>query len=94
VQHQSIRVVRIGQFGFVTAQTPGSQCLAAVHPEARIDSPMLGGVFSVAPAARTTVRHHGARHTIADVLNRSSYVRWGEQIITQTPSANGLFDAC
>src|SRR5260370_40763680 len=79
MQSQSIRVRRPNQFDSATAQTPGSQRLAAVHPEAGIDSPMWGGVFCVEPAARTAIHHHGEQHTIADVLSGSSYVRWGEQ---------------
>jgi uncharacterized RmlC-like cupin family protein len=93
MQYQSIRVVAPGQFDSVTPQTRGSQRLAA-HSGAGIDSPMRGGVFSVEPAARMAIRHHDEQHTIVNVLSRSSYVRWGERIITQTPSANGLCDAC
>jgi uncharacterized RmlC-like cupin family protein len=78
MHYQSIRVVRRGQFDSATAQTPGSQRLAAVHAGAGIDSPMWGGVFGVEPAARTAIHHHGEQHTIAHVLSGSSYVRWGE----------------
>jgi uncharacterized RmlC-like cupin family protein len=84
MQYQSIRVVRPGQFDSATAQTPGSQRFAAVHPGAGIDSPIWGGVFFVEPAARTAIHHHGEQHTIAYVLSGSSYVRWGE---------HGEFDA-
>jgi uncharacterized RmlC-like cupin family protein len=79
MQYQSIRVVRPGQFDSATAQTPGSQRLAAIHPEAGIDSPMWGGIFCVEPAARTAIHHHGEQHTIAYVLSGTSYVRWGER---------------
>jgi hypothetical protein len=51
MHYQSIRVVGPGQFDSATAQTPGSQRLAVVHPGAGIDSPMWSGVFSVEPAA-------------------------------------------
>jgi uncharacterized RmlC-like cupin family protein len=78
MHYQSIRVVRPGQFDSATAQTPGLQRLAAVHPGAGIDSPMWGGVFSVEPAARRAIHHHGEQHTIAYVLSDSSYFRWGE----------------
>ena len=77
--YQSIRVVRRDQLTSATAQTPGSQRLAAIHREAGIDSPMWGGVFLVEPAARTGIHHHGEQHTIAYVLSGTSYVRWGEQ---------------
>ena len=79
MQYEPIRVIRPGQFSPATAQTPGSQRLAAVHPGAGIDSPMWGGVFSVEPGARTAIHHHGEQHTIAYVLSGSSYVRWGER---------------
>jgi hypothetical protein len=36
MQYQSIRVVRPGQFDSATAQTPGSQRLAAVDPGATL----------------------------------------------------------
>jgi uncharacterized RmlC-like cupin family protein len=79
MQYESIRVVHPGQFDSSTAQTPGSLRLAAVHPGAGMDSPMWGGVFTVEPAARTAIHHHGKQHTIAYVLSGSSYVRWGER---------------
>jgi uncharacterized RmlC-like cupin family protein len=77
--YQSIRVVRRDQLTSATAQTPGSQRLAAIHPEAGIDAPMWGGVFLVEPAAHTAIHHHGEQHTIAYVLSGTSYVRWGER---------------
>ena len=79
MQYESIRVVHPGQFDSTTAQTPGSHRLAAVHPGAGTDSPMWGGVFSVEPAARTAIHHHGKQHTIAYVLSGSSHVRWGKR---------------
>ena len=79
MQHQSIHVIRPEQFDSATAQTPGSQRFAAVHPGAGIESPMWGGLFSVEPGARTGIHHHGEQHTIAYVLSGSSYVRWGER---------------
>ena len=79
MQYEPIRVVRPGQFNSETAQTPGSHRVAAVHAGAGIDSPMWGGVFSVEPAARTAIHHHGEQDTIAYVLSGSSYVRWGER---------------
>jgi uncharacterized RmlC-like cupin family protein len=79
MQYQSIVVVRPGLFSSATAQTPGSQRLAAIHPEAGIDSPMWGGIFCVEPAARTAIHHHGEQHTIAYVLSGSAYIRWGER---------------
>jgi uncharacterized RmlC-like cupin family protein len=79
MQYQSIRVVRRDQLASATAQTPGSQRLAAIHPGAGMASPMWGGVFCVEPAACTAIHHHGEQHTIAYVLSGSSYVRWGER---------------
>ena len=79
VQYQSIHVVRPEQFDSATAQTPGSQRVAAVYPGTGIESPMWGGLFSVEPGARTGIHHHGEQHTIAYVLSGSSYVRWGER---------------
>lgn len=84
MQHPSIRVVRPEQFNSATAQTPGSQRLAAVYSEAAMGSPMWGGLFLVDPGARTGIHHHGKQDTIAYVLSGSSYVRWGE---------HGEFDA-
>ncbi len=76
---ESIRVIRPEQFDSATAQTPGSQRLAAIHAGAGIDSPMWGGLFLVEPGARTGIHHHGKQDTIAYVLSGSSYVRWGER---------------
>ena len=77
--YQSIRVVRRDQLDSATAQTPGSQRLAAIHPGAGMDSPVWGGAFLVEPAARTGIHHHGEQPTIAYVLSGSSYIRWGER---------------
>ena len=85
MQYQSICVVRPDQFDSTTAQTPGSQRLAAVHPEAGIVSPMWGGVFRVEPGARTAIHHHGEQHTIAYVLSGSSYVRWASEGSSMPP---------
>jgi uncharacterized RmlC-like cupin family protein len=79
MQLQSIRVVRPDQLDPATAQTPGSQRLAAIHSGAGIESPIWGGLFRVEPGARTGIHHHGEQDTIVYVLSGSSYVRWGEQ---------------
>ena len=79
MQLQSIRVVRPDQLDSATAQTPGSQRLAAIHSGAGIESPIWGGLFRVEPGARTGIHHHGEQDTIVYVLSGSSYVRWGEQ---------------
>jgi len=79
MRYESIRVVRPEQLDSATAQTPGSQRMAAIHSGAGIESPMWGGLFLVEPGARTGIHHHGEQHTIAYVLSGSSYVRWGER---------------
>lgn len=79
MQHSSIRVVHPEQFDSATAQTPGSKRAAAIHPGAGIDSPMWGGLFVVEPGAHTGIHHHGEQHTIAYVLNGTSYIRWGDR---------------
>ncbi len=75
----SIRVVRPGEFDAGTAQTPGSQRMAAIHAGAGVASPMWGGIFVVEPGARTGIHHHGEQDTIVYVLEGSAYVRWGER---------------
>jgi uncharacterized RmlC-like cupin family protein len=75
----SIRVVHAEQFDSATAQTPGSQRSAAIHPGAGIDSPMWGGLFVVEPGAQTGIHHHGEQYTIAYVLSGTSYIRWGDR---------------
>jgi len=79
MQYPPIRVVRPDQLDSATAQTPGSQRLAAIYSGAGIESPMWGGLFLVEHEARTAIHHHGEQHTIAYVLSGSSYVRWGER---------------
>ena len=79
MRYESIQVVRPEQFDPATAQTPGSQRFAAIHPGAGIASPMWGGLFSVEPGAHTGIHHHGEQYTIAYVLSGSSYVRWGDR---------------
>jgi uncharacterized RmlC-like cupin family protein len=79
MEYQPIRVIRPEQFDSATAQTSGSQRLAAIHAGAGIVSPMWGGIFVVEPGARTGIHHHGEQNTIVYVLEGSSYVRWGER---------------
>jgi uncharacterized RmlC-like cupin family protein len=79
MEYQHIRVVRPGQFDSSTAQTSGSQRLAAIHPGAGIVSSLWGGIFVVEPGGRTGIHHHGEQNTIVYVLEGSSYVRWGER---------------
>ena len=73
-----IRVIRPEQFDRSTAQTPGSQRSAAVHPASETGSPLWGGLFTVDPGARTGIHHHGQQHTLVYVLSGSSVVRWGD----------------
>ncbi len=40
---------------------------------------MWGGLFVVAPGARTGIHHHGEQHTIAYVVSGSASVRWGDR---------------
>jgi len=79
MDYQSIRVISPNEFDAGTAQTSGSQRLAAIHAGAAITSPMWGGTFLVEPGARTGIHHHGEQDTIVYVLEGSSYVRWGER---------------
>ncbi|HEY1731737.1 MAG TPA: cupin domain-containing protein [Terriglobales bacterium] len=74
-----IRIVRPSEFDASTAQTSGSQRLAAIHAGAGVASPMWGGIFVVEPGRRTGIHHHGEQDTIVYVLEGSSNVRWGER---------------
>jgi oxalate decarboxylase/phosphoglucose isomerase-like protein (cupin superfamily) len=47
--------------------------------EPRHCNPDVGGLFVVAPGARTTIHHHGEQATIAYVLAGACLVRWGER---------------
>jgi uncharacterized RmlC-like cupin family protein len=73
----TIRVVNPAEFDEGTAQTPGSMRLAAVAPQLGIQSALWGGLFEVAPGARTGIHHHGEQQTIAYVLSGICQVRWG-----------------
>jgi len=72
----TIRVVRPAEFVPGTAQTPGSERLAAIAP-GQVDSAMWGGLFEVKPGARTGIHHHGAQQTVAYVLQGVCEIRWG-----------------
>jgi uncharacterized RmlC-like cupin family protein len=74
-----IHIVHPAQFDSGTAQTPGSQRLAAVTPKNGIDTTMWGGQFEVEPGARTGIHHHGEQQTVAYVLDGVCEVRWGER---------------
>ena len=72
----TIRVVGPVDFVSDTAQTPGSQRLAAIA-EGRVNSALWGGLFVVQPGARTGIHHHGAQQTVAYVLQGVCEIRWG-----------------
>jgi len=73
----AIHVISPEQFDRGTAQTPGSERLAAIAPSLGITSALWGGVFEVAPGAQTGIHHHGEQETIAYVLAGVCEIRWG-----------------
>jgi uncharacterized RmlC-like cupin family protein len=75
--YPQVSIVRPVDFDRGTTQTPGSERLAAVAPHLDIASRMWGGLFTVAPGARTGIHHHGEQQTIAYVLSGVCEVRWG-----------------
>jgi uncharacterized RmlC-like cupin family protein len=77
-RYAPISVVNPRDFVSGTAQTPGSERLAAIAP-GRVESTMWGGLFEVNPGARTGIHHHGEQQTIAYVLQGVCEVRWGER---------------
>ena len=93
MQYQSIRVVRRDQFDSATAQTPGSQRLATIHPEAGIDSPMWDGLSCVEPAARTAIHYHGEQHTIANA-QRLGLCSMGQAGRVRCHPVRGRFPLC
>ena len=74
----AIHIVSPAEFDGATAQTPGSERRAAIAPPLGIDSAIWGGVFGVAPGARTGIHHHGEQQTIIYVLSGTSEIRWGD----------------
>jgi uncharacterized RmlC-like cupin family protein len=78
-KYPPIRIVTPAQFDRGTAQTPGSERLAALAPSLGVETHLWGGLFVVEPGARTAIHHHGQQETLAYVLNGESYLRWGER---------------
>ncbi len=74
-----IRIVSAAEFDSGTAQTPGSERLAAISATQRVDTRLWGGLFKVEPGARTGIHHHGEQETITFVLEGESLVIWGRQ---------------
>ena len=74
-----LSVVHPDAFDPGTAQTPGSQRLAAVSRDHGIQSGLWGGTFLVEPGARTGIHHHGEQETVVYVLEGEALVRWGER---------------
>jgi uncharacterized RmlC-like cupin family protein len=73
----TIRIVRPDAFDGATAQTTGSERLAAITRSGGIATGLWAGVFSIAPGSRIDIHHHGAQETIAYVLEGTSQLRWG-----------------
>ena len=68
-----IRIIHPEEFDLGTAQTPGSQRLAAIS----VNSALWGGIFEVEPGARTGIHHHGSQETVAYVLSGNCDIRSG-----------------
>jgi len=77
-KYPPISIVVPAQFDLGTAQTPGSERLAALAPNLGIETRLWGGLFIVEPGAKTAIHHHGQQETLAYVLKGESYLRWGE----------------
>jgi uncharacterized RmlC-like cupin family protein len=73
----SVRIVGPSEFDSGTTQTPGSERRAAIAPQLGVSSTMWGGLFDVAPGARTGIHHHGEQQTVAYVLSGTCEIRWG-----------------
>jgi uncharacterized RmlC-like cupin family protein len=73
----TIHIVSPQDLNSGTAQTPGSERLAAIAPSLGIPSTIWGGMFEVEPGSRTGVHHHGEQETIAYVLSGICEIRWG-----------------
>ena len=74
-----------------TAQTPGSQRLAAISCNHGIQTSLWGGTFLVEPGARTGIHHHGEQETIVYVLEGESLIRWGARGESETTVRAGDF---
>jgi uncharacterized RmlC-like cupin family protein len=72
-----IRIVSPPEFDAGTAQTPGSERLAAVTPQLGIETALWAGLFKVEPGASTGIHHHGSQETVAYVLAGACEIRWG-----------------
>src|SRR5271156_5110400 len=75
----SIRIISPDAFDATTAQTAGSERLAAVTRSSGIETGLWGGIFSIAPGCTIDVHHHGEQETIAYVLEGVSHLRWGKR---------------
>lgn len=76
-EYPPIRIVGPAAFDAGTAQTSGSVRRAAIAPQLGVHSALWGGLFEVAPGARTGIHHHGEQQTVAYVLSGICEVRWG-----------------
>jgi uncharacterized RmlC-like cupin family protein len=74
-----IRIISPADFDAETAQTLGSNRMAAVAPGLSPGTAMWGGIFEMEPGARTGIHHHGEQQTIAYVLSGVCEVRWGAE---------------
>jgi uncharacterized RmlC-like cupin family protein len=77
ITYPPVQIIGPARFDPSTAQTPGSERLAAVAPQLGFESAMWAGLFEVEPGARTGIHHHGGQQTIAYVLSGICEVRWG-----------------
>jgi uncharacterized RmlC-like cupin family protein len=85
-----LSVVHPSEFDSGTAQTPGSQRMAAIT-RGRIETGLWAGTFLVQPGGRTGIHHHGEQETIVYVLEGEAMVRWGEHGESEVTVSPGDF---
>lgn len=77
---QGIRIVRAGELGTNTPQTPGMTRAAAITHATAGAQKLWAGTVVVQPNAKTGAHHHGELETVLYIIKGRARFRWGEKL--------------
>jgi uncharacterized RmlC-like cupin family protein len=75
-----VRIIRAGELGSNTPQTPGMQRRAAVTTATTGATKLWAGTVTIEPKAKTGAHHHGDLESVIYVVNGLARLRWGERL--------------
>jgi uncharacterized RmlC-like cupin family protein len=90
-RQNGVKIVRKGELGPNTPQTPGMTRAAAITHARTGASKLWAGTVVVQPDAKTGPHHHGELETVLYVVRGTARMRWGERLEFSDEAGPGDF---